>query len=325
MSDPFVQSFSFGTAFAEDVEAPTAPSADIADTAHESPSEPPPSQVRVGEPEAPANDTIDRTVLFKRLSDPRLRRDLLSYLIKKKELPPHRADDVLQKAYLRAIQARTWPEEAVKMFGWMIIIADRSFVDDVRKGDRRAAFEELQDDMDVVQEPRDDEEARHVAEVADKVAAESTRDAQTLRMLRAQADGERLTAILAQSSITKDTFYRRKARFVAAVKKRLVEIASMTTASLGLFLMLHILTVVTFITVAAPPPMPSLTDALPALPEHEDAETLRGLAHTHCLSHSYDRCLELLNRARRLDPKGDTDAKVVSDRQEAEAALRGSH
>jgi DNA-directed RNA polymerase specialized sigma24 family protein len=331
MSDPFAQSFAFGLAVAEDIEEPTEPSADPTDTALEAPSEPPPSQVRIGEPDPPANDTaraagpaaeVDRIVLFRRLSDPRLRRDLLTYLVKKRELAAHRAEDVVQQTYLRALRARTWPDDGPKMFAWMKAIADRSFVDDLRKRDRQSEFEEPHEDIDLAEEPRDDEEARHVAEVAHMVAAESAQNAETLQMIKAQAEGESRSAVAARGSISMDIFNRRRSRFVSAVKKRLAEIASLTTTSLGLMLLVHMLTVVTLTMVGSAPPVPGVHDPLPALPAHEDAGAVRDRAFDHLRYRDYGRCLELLNRAKKLDPEGDRDPKVVSARRDAEKALR---
>jgi hypothetical protein len=163
-----------------------------------------------------------------------------------------------------------------------------------------------------------------VAEVAGEIAARSARDAETLQMITAQADGEPVPDILAHWSISETTFYRRKARFVSALKKRLVEIASMTTGTLGLLLMIHVLTVVTIVAVGSAPPIPGANDPLPALPSHEDAGSVRTRALTQCQRHDYGRCLELLNRARRLDPQGDTAPEITSARHEAEAAMRDS-
>jgi DNA-directed RNA polymerase specialized sigma24 family protein len=290
------------------------------------PSVPPPSQVRIAEAEPVVADTppeIDRRVLLKRLSHPKLRRELLTYLVKKKELIPDRAEDIVQNTYLRAVRARSWPDDEGKMFAWMKAIADRSFVDDLRKRERRDEVEELHEDVDVAGEPRGGEHAREVARVARSLGAKSPYNAATLEMIETEADGEPLGDILAERSISKEAYRRRKNRFIALVKKRLVEIASLSTGSMGLLLMFHVLTFVVVGMVGAAPPVPGPSDPLPTLPsQQEDAGTLRYKALGRCRSQDYAGCLGLLNRARKLDPQGEHDPSVVSARHEAEAAVR---
>jgi len=82
------------------------------------------------------------------------------------------------------------------------------------------------------------------------------------------------------------------------------------------------LTIVTLTMVGDAPPVPGVHDPLPALPAHEDAGAVRARAFDHLRYRDYDRCLELLNRAKKLDPEGDRDPKVVSARRDAEKALR---
>jgi hypothetical protein len=87
-------------------------------------------------------------------------------------------------------------------------------------------------------------------------------------------------------------------------------------------LMIQMLTIVTVITVGDAAPAPGPNDPLPVLPAHEDAATLRSRALGQCEVRHYGRCLELLNRARSLDPDGDQDPAVLSARHEVEAAMK---
>lgn len=162
----------------------------------------------------------------------------------------------------------------------------------------------------------------HVAEVAAQIAAKSVRDAETLQMMRAQAEGAPLATVLSGTSISKDTYYRRRSKFIAALKRRLVEIASMTTSSIGFMLLIHALTVMTLTMVGDAPHVPGVTDPLPTLRAHADPVTLRSKALHLCRVQEYDRCLELLDRARMIDPAGEQGASVVSARHDAEHALR---
>jgi hypothetical protein len=86
--------------------------------------------------------------------------------------------------------------------------------------------------------------------------------------------------------------------------------------------MIQMLTIVTVVTVGGAAPVLGPNDPLPVLPEHEDATMLRSRALRQCEVRHYGRCLELLNRARSLDPEGDTDPAVVAARHEVEAAMK---
>ena len=280
--------------------------------------------------EPSANDTVagppatavDRTSLYAALSDRRLRERLVAHLVARKEVVPHRAEDIVQTTYLRAMRARSWPSDPAKMFAWMKAIAERTFVDDVRKRDRREAVETLHDDVDVVVEAPEPREALRVAEAAESVAAESPYDAATLAMLEEEAAAEPVAEIVAQRDISRDAYYVRKARFIARVRARLVELASVTTSSVALLLVLHTILAITAVTlVADAPPGPKAGDPLPRLESHGDAASLRHRGLRLCRARDYARCVELLDEARALDPIGDLALDVTEAREAAETVL----
>ncbi len=259
--------------------------------------------------EAPPSgpQVIDRSRLHARLQDRPLLRALHGQC---RGMAGKRADDVFQETLARAAAAKSWPEEATPLGGWLRVIAVRAHADVLRKEGRTAKLEEPVEDIDAYPAVAD-ELLFDVFELAMQMAkADPARFAQDHELFVAKTRGEDLGPVALAMGIKPESAERRYRRFVAHLKENWLVIAATMAflAVLGVkgFLEIHDRSL------AKPAPVPTV--APPSAPS--PATKLRAEAFAACTAERWNDCWQLFESAQKLDPDGDSDPDVQQARED---------
>jgi hypothetical protein len=151
---------------------------------------------------------------------------------------------------------------------------------------------------------------------ADHVAAQKPEFAQARAIMgKRAATGRPIHELALAEGISPETAQKRIQRYTKAVRCYAVLAGSVT---IGVGLLLLALTRPREVLVGNPNPRTGT--AVPALPA-STAPELRARGLAQCASRKYEACMKLLDKAKELDPGGESDPTVVKARGEAEKAL----
>jgi DNA-directed RNA polymerase specialized sigma24 family protein len=236
--------------------------------------------------------------------------------------------DIVQLTFERAMRARKWPKTEAPMVTWLKAITDSAYKDHFRKKGRTDDVEETRADVHEMADAKapisDIAELTH--EEAVKLAAESPENARAFEMLKeTRVEDAKVITIARERGLKKNTASHQINSFAEKVRNRvrarLAEIGAAAAVGFAMILLLlHGGGEGTGVGAGRGVPHPS--DPLPELPTVLSPQMLRDLAHEYCYEDRYGMCLEYLDRARRLDPAGDIDPRVVEERRRAEIELR---
>ena len=249
-----------------------------------------------------------------RLADPTLRRAI--ELAVKRRVPGEDAEDVVQAALADLLSARRVPEDAEEFRRFVFAVTRNKVFDHFRRRAREAPEEEAmepaatearlsaQDILRWAEAKLPDSDARH-----------------TLEWMLREGDGEKLEQIARDVNLPAPRVRQRVSRLRRFLRERWA--AELMLALLALALLIppalfyyehhhHAEDVAKRDPELQPEPAPA--------PEQRGRE-LRRVALEHCQKNEAEPCLEGLDRARLLDPKGDAAPEVENARRAAAARL----
>jgi DNA-directed RNA polymerase specialized sigma24 family protein len=265
------------------------------------------SEAMPTETQTPANDP---------LGDPALRRSLADFV--RRRVPSSDVDDVVQTVLVEALASPNRPKDPAELRRWVLGIARHKVVDLHRRVTREPPSE--LPDIEAGPPPL---EARALARWAEEQAG-SAKDAQkTLDWMAREGEGEKLEAIAAEEKVPAARVRQRVSRMRRWMKER-------WTAELAAVAMLAVLALAAWwILRKREPeakPVPELPPTITPEPPSplERARVLRADAFAECERGAWQPCLDGLDRARALDPVGDTAPAVGAARAKAQDGLRAA-
>jgi hypothetical protein len=286
--------------------------------------------------EPPENDVLrsaaDRAKLWARLNDAKLRKGIQDHYVFRKKSASDVAEDLTNLAFMRGMQAKSWPDDPELLFPWLRRCANYVFLESFRSDKRRAKHVENSDDLEQHGEnPENGLEHRYelrqrlnmLLGLAEKLVAEQPIYAPVLDILLKMAKTDASLKDLAiEAGLTPEQAQKRIERFWQALHK--MSDAVSKGGTLGAVALGMILLYMTFMRpetrVTAPWPGPD--EHTPLEPEQgPSVEEIRSRALALCDRGRYAACLSQLDRAKKKDPDGDKDPKVVAARNAADKAL----
>ena len=247
------------------------------------------------------------------LQDPAIRRALVAHV--KRRVPPREVEDLVQSTLVDALASAGPPEEADAYRRWLFGIAQHKVADFHRRGRRDVVG--IQDDVAALEphdptrapDPRDPEQVDLLRWAERELPANDDSPA-TLRAMLREADGEKLAEIASDERIPAPMLRQRVSRLRRHFRSRwAIQVSAL--AALGIV-------IVTLIAIGShlpkPHPPPIGVEPPPAL---ERARSLRRKALNDCAEKRFEPCIEQLDRARDLDPPGDSEPEVQRARGRA--------
>jgi DNA-directed RNA polymerase specialized sigma24 family protein len=291
------------------------------------------------EPHAHARPTafageVDTRSPGARLADPALRRALLAYA-KSRGVPEREREDVVQSTLAKAWRGRaSWPATRAGFHHWVFAIAFCTAIDEFR-GRVRAALLKGKAPQDAAQEDDGDDdpvealpappgatpEHRDGLRFVDEHAKKHPSWQRAFGWVLRACSGESYADIAASEGVTEEAVRSAIKKFRASVRDAL----GGDTAKLFLVLLVAVFLYGVFgppkrdRETATPAPEPAPTMQAPA----DGADALRRRAFDECDAHRWTPCLEDLDRARDLDPAGESLETVRAARRAAQEATGG--
>ncbi len=230
-------------------------------------------------------------------------------------------DDIVQTVLVEALASDRVPEEESEMRRWLVGVARHKIADLHRRGGREQPTE--LPDIETAPPPVEERELARWAEEQ----ATSNREAQkTLQWMAREGEGDKLEHIAEEEQVPAARVRQRVSRMRRFMKERwLAELAAVAA--------LAILAVIVWRAVREPDPIeigrdkdpvptPGPTDLpQPIAPKVAEATELRKQALESCNRGDHRVCLERLDRAKDLDPAGDTAPNIQKAREDAQKAL----
>ncbi len=244
------------------------------------------------------------------LSAPETRRFLNDFV--KRRVNASDADDVVQTVLCDALQAARIPDTNTEMRRWLTGIARHKIADLHRKAGREQPSE-----LPDIESPPAPVEERQMAEWAEEQAKQSKDAERTLRWMAREGEGEKLEQIAAEEKVEAATVRQRVSRMRRWMKERwLAELAAVAMLALAGFFVWRWLKTPSVEVVPEP-----IASGTPNKSPIERAVALRRGALEACKRAEFGPCLEQLDRAKELDPAGDSSPEVNEARQGAKKAL----
>jgi DNA-directed RNA polymerase specialized sigma24 family protein len=238
--------------------------------------------------------------------------------IVRRRVPDRDVEDIVQSTLAEAVASPSAPKDEESLQRWLLGVA-RHKIADLHRRSRRESF-------DVPEVPV--EAPPHAERDLMRWAASSIKEGpdggvadekQTLEWMLREGDGEKLETIAKSERLPAPRVRKRVSRlrshFRAQWKKELALLAALGVVALA---------VLWFVRraprdpVADPGVRPVPSEALPRI---EPAWRLRRDALAACDRGAWDVCVSGLDRAKALDPVGDSEPRVQEARAAAEAAL----
>lgn len=241
-------------------------------------------------------------------------------------VPDDAVENVAQQSVESAMRARKCPHERKGFGRWLCRIGRRRAIDFLRmrktggRSDEYLAGDDIDDLPGVVvadYEARD--ELARVQRALEEAAARPglRRDA---AWLMRRVEGHSYAEIATEARVPASTVEQA----ISRLRRRLRD--TVAAALIALFLFLCLRSALRRPDEALPPPpapAPAPTVAPVSNPAPvSDARDLREKALSECATHAYFACRADLDRARELDPDGESDARVTAARKAADRALR---
>ncbi|MDI1430284.1 RNA polymerase sigma factor [Polyangium sorediatum] len=255
---------------------------------------------------------MDEPRVSEPLADPELRRFLLDFV--RRRVSPADADDIVQTVLCEALIAKNRPDDGAELRKYLLGIARHKVAD----AHRRTAREEVRDPPELVAGPPPVEEEA-LLRWAERQAPATEEAKKTLAWMAREGEGEKLESIAEEEQVPAARVRQRVSRMRRWMKERwLAELAAVAA--------LVVLAVVLWRVARDaedPEAILPLPDRVPAPLDtpFDRARALRADALWWCERGSYRICVEELDAARQLDPKGDEAPEVQAARERARRAL----
>lgn len=250
----------------------------------------------------------------RRLADPKLRREVLAVV--KRRVRGDDADDVVQAALADVLSAARVPDDAEEFRRFVFAITRNKVFDHFRRRMREMPEEAAHEPM-ASEEPLS---ARDILRWAEGKLPDPEAE-HTLQWMLREGDGEKLEQIARDANLPAPRVRKRVSRLRRFLRERWA--AELMLGTLGLALLAPL--AVYYYRHWFPPaeiveqPPQLRPEPLPS-PEAQGRE-LRRAALERCPRLQANECLAGLDRARDLDPAGDSAAEVVNARRAAAARL----
>ncbi len=250
----------------------------------------------------------------RRLADPQLRREVEAVV--RRRVRGDDARDVVQAALADVLCAARVPEDAEEFRRFVFAVTRNKVFDHFRRRMREVPHEDPQTlEGSASEEPLS---ARDMLRWAEQKLPDAEAE-HTLEWMLREGDGEKLEQIARDANLPAPRVRQRVSRLRRFLRERWA--AELLLTGLGIALLAP---VAAFYYRHWFPPAeiaerdPVLRPEPPKAPEEQGRE-VRRQALQHCERAEDERCLQGLDRARALDPKGDAAAEVVNARRAAAA------
>ena len=252
------------------------------------------------------------------LGAPETRRFLHDYI--RKRVGESDVDDVVQTVLVEALASDRVPEDETEMRKWLIGVARHKIADHHRRGGREQPAE--LPDIETAPAPVEERELARWAEEQ----AHSNKEAQkTLQWMAREGEGDKLEHIAEEEQLPAARVRQRVSRMRRFMKERwLAELAAVAAIAIAAFVIWRVLREPD-VDIARDQPGPTAepsTRPPPIAPKVAEAGELRKKALEDCDQNKWQPCLQALDKAKELDPAGDTAPAVRDARKKAEDALR---
>jgi DNA-directed RNA polymerase specialized sigma24 family protein len=261
--------------------------------------------------------TPSTTVRTEALSDPELRRALLTYVARR--LNPSDAEDVVQATLTEAFASQNAPAAPEELRRWVFGIARNKLVDVYRRTKREAPLPDsgLSDDAAVADSAP--LSARELLRWAEKELPDNQGADSTLEWMLREGDGEKLEHIAEDAKLPPARVRQR----VSRMRKHFRARWAAQLAAAAAFAVLALAAWVIWRGRAIPTNQDIAEEKRPDAPRSFDqAHEIRRLALEQCDAEKWQPCLDGLDRAKKLDPDGDRSERVQNARAAAARATQ---
>jgi DNA-directed RNA polymerase specialized sigma24 family protein len=242
------------------------------------------------------------------LADTELRSALVRFV--RSRLPAAEVEDVVQSTLTDALAATTAPTEPEELRRWVHGIARNKVADYHRKAGR-----EVPRDPPPGAEPHADDaphSARELLTWAERELPDGAEAQSTLEWMLREGDGEKLEHIAEEANLPAPRVRQRVSRLRRHLRARW---AAAVAAALALALVGYAI-----YRMGQPKPEDIAREVVPTPSPEDRAAELRHEGLRLCKDEKWQHCLDALDRAKAIDPVGDTAEKIQEARR---AAARG--
>ncbi len=256
----------------------------------------------------PSSDSVRSELL----GDPALRTALERFV--RTRVPESEAEDVVQSTLTDALASAHAPSDAEELRRWIHGIAKNKIVDLYRKRGR----EPMPDSDPGGDVPADSApiSARDLLRWAEKELPEGENAESTLEWMLREGSGEKLETIAKEEGVPAPRVRQRVTRMRKHFRSKWA--AQIAAVALLAILVGGIL----WLAKRDIDPKPEIVREPPVEPTPEErAERLRHAAYEHCDDARWQDCLDGLDAAKQIDPRGDEAARVGGARRAAAKGL----
>ena len=220
------------------------------------------------------------------------------------KIPHHDVADVVQSTLADALAAAAPPSDESSLNRWLTGIA-RHKVADYYRGHRR--HEQVDGDLDRHDAPSDGqtESTRDLLRWVDGELASDCNAPRTLEWMMREADGDCLESIAAENNLSAPAVRQRVSRLRRYLKERW---ALQLAAAIALVVVVGVCAYKQHLPAIEPEPT-ARVESVELI-----AQKLRQSALADCRSEKWVTCREQLDRAKALDPAGDSASAIVEAR-----------
>jgi len=249
----------------------------------------------------------------RRLADPGLRREIEAVV--RRRVRGHDADDVVQAALADVLSAARVPEDSEEFRRFVFAVTRNKVFDHFRRRVREVP-EEAGHEPAVLEEPLP---ARDILRWAEGTLPDSEAE-HTLQWMLREGDGEKLEQIAREANLPAPRVRQRVSRLRRFLRERWAAELMLGTLALALLMPLAVYYYRRWFPPAEVVEQPQLRPEPRQSPEAQGRELRRAMLE-RCPETDAQECLDGLDRARSLDPAGDSAAEVVNARRAAAARL----
>jgi RNA polymerase sigma factor (sigma-70 family) len=245
----------------------------------------------------------------RRLADPGLRREIEAVV--RRRVRGHDADDVVQAALADVLSAARVPEDSEEFRRFVFAVTRNKVFDHFRRRVRELP-EEAGHEPTVSEEPLP---ARDILRWAEGTLPDPEAE-HTLQWMLREGDGEKLEQIARDANLPAPRVRQRVSRLRRFLRERWAAELMLGTLALALLMPLAVFYYRRWFPPAEVVEQPQLQPEPPLSPEAQGRELRRAMLQ-RCPEADAKECLDGLDRARSLDPTGDSATEVVNARRAA--------
>lgn len=247
------------------------------------------------------------------LGAPETRRFLSDYV--RRRVNERDVEDVVQTILVDALAASKLPEDKSEFRKWLTGVARHKIADLHRKNGREQPSE-----LPEIETAPPPIEERLMAEWAEKEAGQSPGAVRTLEWMARESEGEKLEQIAEDENVAPTAVRQRVSRLRRFMKERyLAELAAVAALVIAAIIAARAFRHGTVDVTPDDPPIADKRAPVIPTPRDEAIELRRGALEA-CKRDAFDECLRGLDRARELDPIGDSSKEVQDARKRANDA-----